>query len=123
MIEKFSEDRIHSECYCAFHNTYPDFRGLLNYNLNNSMNAVAGRRDKGLGLQKGRSDMVLYMCGTAFMIEMKTPKGKQHGKQPEWEKLITAAGYDYVIMRSVETFMEYIEKIILEHREYLKTIT
>jgi len=103
-----NEDRLQAEAYKWFHNTYPQLRGLLCYNHNNSRNKIEGAKNKAMGLQKGRSDMVLYLKGRAFMIEWKTEKGKQHGKQKEWQELIEANGFSYYIVRSVNEFKHLI---------------
>jgi hypothetical protein len=109
---KANEDRLQADAYRWFHNTYPHLRGLLNYNHNNSRNKIEGAKNKAMGLQKGRSDMVLYLKGKAFMIEWKTEKGKQHGKQKEWQQLIEANGFSYYIVRSVEEFKELVTVLI-----------
>lgn len=111
----FSEDKIHSECYVWFHNTYPHLRGLLCYNLNNSKNRIDGARNKALGLQAGRADFTFYYQGKAIFIEMKTDTGKQHIEQKNWERLVTEHGFKYYICRSVLEFQEiicsFVEKI------------
>ena len=99
-----TEARIQQECYMWFHNTYPALRGLLCYNLNNSKNKIDGSINKSLGLQPGRSDMVLYIKGKAIMLEFKTPTGVQSKKQKEWEMVIKREGFEYHIIRSLEEF-------------------
>lgn len=106
MVE--AEERLQAQGYMWFHNTYPHFRGLLCYNHNNSRNAIEGAKNKAMGLQRGRSDMVLYLKGRAYMIEWKTEHGKQHGKQKEWQTTVEAQGFSYYIVRSVEEFKQII---------------
>jgi len=132
------EDRLQAEAYQWFHNTYPELRGLLNYNLNNvtpilpsDARAILkkfgilervfgmikkaagyfGMVAKAMGLQAGRSDMVLYLKGKAFMIEWKTPKGKQQGKQKDWQELIEKQGFSYFIVRSLDEFKTLIQTL------------
>ena len=107
-----SEDRLQQECYLWFHNKYPLLRGLLNYNLNNSANVLQGKKNKSMGLQKGRSDLVFYYDGKAYMIEMKTLKGYQSTKQEHWQRLIELAGFEYYIIRTKEQFISTIENIL-----------
>ena len=102
------EDRLQADAYRWFHNTYPHLRGLLNYNHNNSRNVIEGAKNKAMGLQKRRSDMVLYLSGKAFMIEWKTAKGTQSAKQKQWQSLIEAQGFSYYLVRSVEEFKHII---------------
>jgi len=108
----YSEDKIHQDCYVWFHNTYPNLRGLLCYNLNNSKNKVDGARNKAKGLIAGRSDMVLYFQSQAFMIELKTEDGIQRSEQKEWERIITAQGFQYYIIRSLAEFQSLITCIL-----------
>ena len=105
---KESEDKIQSDCYVWFHNTYPNLRGLLCYNLNNSKNRIDGARNKAKGLIAGRSDMVLYYNSNAFMIEFKTSDGSQSAGQKEWEALVKSQGFQYHIVRSLEEFKSLI---------------
>ena len=63
-------------------------------------------------MQKGRSDMVFYIHGTAKMIEFKTETGKQSIDQKNWESLIKQNGFDYVVIRNLQEFKEYMTKVI-----------
>lgn len=107
-----SEDRLQQECYLWFHNTYPQYRGLLNYNLNNSANVLQGKKNKEMGLQKGRSDMVFYFNSKAFMLEAKTDKGYQSSKQKQWQEIIEKAGFKYFIFRNRIQFINIVSAII-----------
>ena len=112
-MSKISESKLQAKCYQWFDNNYPNLRGLLCYNLNNSRNKIAGSRNNALGLQKGRSDMVIYLKGgRAVMLEMKTDTGKQTPAQVKWENTITNAGYDYIVIRSFEQFKKTITELI-----------
>ena len=107
-----SEDKLHQDCYVWFHNTYPHLRGLLCYNLNNSRNKIDGARNKAKGLIAGRSDLVLYYSGTAYMIEMKNEDGSQSNEQKEWEAKIKSQGFEYHIIRSLADFQTLITCIL-----------
>lgn len=107
-----SEDKIHTDCYVFFHNTYPSLRGLLCYNLGNSKNKIDGARNRAKGLQKGRSDFTLYYQGKAYMIELKTETGDQRKEQIEWQCKIESQGFQYFLIRSLSEFQELIKNII-----------
>jgi len=107
-----AEERIQTKCYVFFHNSYPLLRGLLCCNLNNSRNKIDGARNKAMGIQKGRSDLVLYWQSKAYHIEMKTPTGEQSPDQITWQKLIESQGFKYYICRSLPEFQELIKNII-----------
>jgi hypothetical protein len=104
-----SEIKIQSECFLWHWNTYPDERGLLCYNLNNSANKIQGNQNKALGLIKGRSDMVYYKNGKATMIEFKNDIGKQLPEQKKWQEIITNSGFKYHIIRSLDEFRNLIQ--------------
>ena len=107
-----TEEKLQSECYLWFHDTYPQYRGQLCYNLNNPRNRIRGMMDKAMGLQPGRSDMVLYHQGRAYMIELKLPDGVQSKIQEKWEAVIKQAGFSYVVIRSLEEFKRYLQGIL-----------
>jgi hypothetical protein len=106
-----SEISIQSQSFLWHWNTYPEERGLLCYNLNNSANKIQGNQNKALGLIKGRSDMVYYKNGTAIMIEFKNEIGKQLPEQKKWEELITKSGFQYHIIRSIDEFRNLITSL------------
>lgn len=110
-----SEEALQADCYTWAHNTYPEIRGLLCYNLNNSANKRSAAINKAMGLQPGRSDMVLYWKGKAYMIEFKLPGKKQQPKQKDWERKIKEHGFTYTIIDSYEGFRSYICGIIRYH--------
>ena len=108
-----SEARIQQEIVMFFNNEYPELRGCLCYNNNNSVGGLRGKLNKFLGVVKGRSDMVLYYKGFSVMIELKTEKGRQSDSQRAWQYLMTNQGFRYYIIRSLEEFKELITKIII----------
>ena len=109
-----SEARIQQEIVMYFNNEYPELRGCLCYNNNNSVGGLRGKINKFLGVIKGRSDMVLYYKSFSVMIELKTEKGIQSQHQKDWQKLIENQGFEYYIVRSIEEFKELILKLIIQ---------
>lgn len=107
-----AEERIQTACYVYFHNTFPEYRGLLCYNLNNSKNKIDGARNKAMGIQKGRSDLVLYWQANAYHIEMKTPTGEQSPEQIEWQRKVEEQGFEYFLVRSLSEFQKIILTIL-----------
>jgi hypothetical protein len=103
-----SEISIQRDIFLFHWNNYPNERGLLCYNLNNSANKIQGNQNKSLGLIKGRSDMVYYKNGEATMLEIKTDNGKQSKAQKDWETTIKNAGFDYIILRSLQDFKDFL---------------
>lgn len=113
------EGRIQAECFAWFWNEYPQYRKLLfhipNENDRSDSNIIQGAIRKSLGVVSGVSDLILMLQRGgygALCIEMKDEKGKQKPMQAEWQTLVEAQGYRYVICRNLEQF-----KIII--KEYL----
>lgn len=107
-----SEQRIQADCYIWFHNEYPFYRGLLCYNLGNSQGRAEGSRNRAMGLQPGRSDMVLYWQGRAYFIEIKASEGKQSKKQQHWQDVVEKHGFRYNIASSLDEFQKIIHDIL-----------
>lgn len=111
-MTEVSEEYIQYECVQWFWNEYPELRGLLCCNKNNSRNKIDGNKWRALGVVAGRSDLVFYYKGVAYHIEMKTPKGGQSPDQKKWEKIITSQGFRYFICSSLFEFQTLIKLII-----------
>jgi len=107
-----SEQLLQQKCVMWFNNTYPQYRGLLAYNLNNSIGGYRGKQNKWMGIIKGRSDLVLYFGGTATMIELKTLTGTQKPEQIKWQLLVESQGFRYEVVRTLEEFKELVKNIV-----------
>jgi hypothetical protein len=107
-----SEWSIQNRCVMWFNKQYPKLKNLLCYNLTNSRNQSQGFFDSMIGMTPGRSDLVLYYNGKAYMIEMKKPGKKQSPNQIEWQQLIEKHGFQYVLIDNLTDFMEYVNGII-----------
>ncbi len=116
----YDEERIQKSCVTYFNLKYPKLKGLLCSNLNNSKDKKTGGRNKGLGVVAGRSDLVLYVYGGAYHIEVKTPKGRQSDAQKDWQKLVEENGYGYYIIRSLDEFMKLITEILADKKGWIK---
>ncbi len=71
--------------------------------------AATGRRLKDEGVLAGVSDLILLKSNQhygALLIETKTKKGTQRESQKEWESKITADGYKYAVVRSLDEFIK-----------------
>lgn len=107
-----SEGRLQQEIVFWFRNAFPNLRGLLCYNNNNSLGGRKGNMNKYLGVIKGRADMVFYYKSRAYMIELKTEIGYQSKEQKKWQNIIEEQGFNYSIIRSLEDFKILIKLII-----------
>lgn len=103
-----TESKLQVDCYTWAHNNHPELRGLICYNLNNSRNKIDGNLNRSMGLQKGRSDMVLYGHRTARFLEFKLPGEKQTTEQKQWQAKIEAQGFEYHIVETIEQFKYHV---------------
>lgn len=112
---KVLEDRLQSEIIMHIWNKYPETRGLLCYNLNNSKNEIDGAKNKAKGLIKGRADLSFYWRGKVYFFELKVESGTQSKEQKEWEILVKSHGFIYLVVKSVEYF-DCIIGLILDNK-------
>ncbi len=115
------EGKIQAECVLWFNNNYPQFRKTLfhvpNENDRSDSNMIQGAIRKSLGVVAGVADLLFLVSRGGYhglCIEMKDERGTQKPAQKEWQAIIEAQGFKYVICRSLEQF-----KITIT--EYLNT--
>ena len=116
---KDEEHKLQVSMINWFRLQYPSMRHNLFAVPNGSRrDAITGRKLKEEGVLAGVSDLIFLKsnrCYGALLIETKTKKGTQRNSQKEWESKITADGYKYVIVRSLNEFIEVIT-------DYLKDV-
>ena len=116
------EGRIQAECFAWFWNTYPQYRKLLfhvpNENDRADSNIIQGAIRKSLGVVSGVADLLLLVPSGRYhglCIEMKDEKGRQKPAQAEWQAIVEAQGYKYIICRSLEQFKIIIKEYLCLH--------
>lgn len=114
MVKSYkSEDRIQQECYMWFHNTYPQYRGLLFAVPNGgARSAVQGKIFKMTGVVPGVADMLLMVNGNIFCFELKNKFGTQSPQQKNWQLLVQREGFKYYIVRTKKLFEEIVTNIM-----------
>ena len=80
-----------------------------------------------VGVLAGVSDLVLSFRGRMYFCEVKDAKGKQLPSQVKFEAHIEQVGFEYFIVRSLEEFQEWFERLLLRHvieiqKEFLNKI-
>ena len=115
---KQEEEILQIECYKFFHNTFPHLRGLLNYNLNNSANSIQGRRNKTLGLQKGRPDLTIYYQGRTYNAELKTPTTHPNPDQLSYHLLLRTQDIPTDIIRTLPQWKHWLYSILADEDYY-----
>jgi hypothetical protein len=71
------------------------------------------KRLKAKGAVEGVADLFLAVTtsrGGGLFIEMKAGKGKQSPEQIEFEQKARVAGYGYIVCRSLDEFVESVER-------------
>ena len=110
------EHRIQSACVRWFRLQYPKMKhNLFSVPNGGKRNAVTGAKLKEEGALAGVADLILLKSNRfygALLIEMKTPKGSQSDSQKEWESKITQDGYKYVVIRSLDEFMQVVKQYL-----------
>lgn len=110
------EHRIQCACVRWFRLQYP----MMKHNLfavpnGGKRDAATAAKLKEEGALAGVSDLILLYPNRfygALLVEMKTKEGRQSELQKEWQSKITADGYKYVVVRSLEDFQQEIKNYL-----------
>ena len=112
------EHDIQVACVNWFRLVYPHYHhNLFAVPNGGRRDAVTGAKLKAEGVLAGVADLILLKSNQdygALLIEMKTRRGTQQKTQKEWQRLIEADGYKYVVCRSVFDFKREIENYLTE---------
>lgn len=63
---------------------------------------------KAIGMMSGVSDLIIIRPKEVLFVEVKTPTGTQSKSQKTFEKIVTALGFNYYLVRSLEEFQSLI---------------
>ncbi|RIV23626.1 VRR-NUC domain-containing protein [Fibrisoma montanum] len=107
----WSEAKLQSECFQWHWNEYPEERGLLHCNNNNSENRIKGNLNKAVGVVKGVADLEYLASGFTCFIEMKLPGQSQSREQIRFMRQCFDRGHEYVIIRSKPAFMALMQQL------------
>ena len=105
-----AEDDLQMQCVSWFRLQFPQLARLLHHSPNGGRRDIReGARFKQMGTQAGFPDLILLVAANgyhALMLELKTRTGRQQDSQKEYQQLAEAQGYRYVVIRSLEAFMD-----------------
>lgn len=110
------ESKIQQEIYQWFNNNHC----LANHNPrcyifsvpNESANVKEAMYKKSIGLRKGVSDLIILLPNKVYFIEVKTDTGRQSEEQKKFEEIVNNLGFDYVLVRSLENFINFVNSIL-----------
>mgnify|MGYP002620416555 FL=1 len=110
------EHNLQAACVQWFRYQHRDLASLLFAVPNGGARskATAGRL-KAEGVVAGVADLILLVPNADYhglCIEMKTPTGRQSPEQKAWAQEAERHGYRYVIIRSIELFINIIDNYL-----------
>lgn len=112
------EHRLQCGCVRWFRMQHDDIGPLLFAVPNGGRrDKVSGARLKAEGVVAGVSDLILLVARHGYhglLIEMKTQKGRQSQQQRRWQRLAERQGYRYVVIRSIEEFIQVVNEYLTE---------
>ena len=107
-----SEDKIQSEIFQWFWNSFPDY--LIHAVPNGGhRNVVEALKLKSTGTVPGVADLIIHFPnGRCVMVEVKNEKNTQSPAQKKIEAKIKAMGGNYILVRGLEDFKEQIKAFL-----------
>lgn len=112
-----AEDDLQMQCVRWFRLQFPKLARLLHHSPNGGRrDAREGARFKQMGTQAGFPDLILLVAANgyhALMLELKTRTGRQQDSQKDYQQLVEAQGYKYVVIRSFDQFRETIKDYLI----------
>ena len=83
-----------------------EIKKILYVRINPISPVGPGRWRKVRASQRGAPDLIFFLHGRAYPVELKSKKGKQSESQKAWEERADRAGIPYVIIRCFQGFVE-----------------
>lgn len=115
---KHEEDDLQRACVCWFDLEYPQYRLRLHHSPNGGKrNAIEAAKFKQMGVRAGFPDLILLIPNKLYPfcgIELKTKTGRQSENQKEYQKEFESIGAKYVVVRSLEEFIEVVDGYLAE---------
>jgi len=121
-VNKDSEDRLQSDCFQWFHNTYQHLRGCL-YHVPNQLTGLVhqsvSNKMKAMGLVAGIPDLVFHFRARTYFFELKKPNsnGILSKAQKKVHKVLDQQRFVVYLVNDYETFVYLIETIIADTSE------
>jgi len=114
----YLEDKLQIACKYWFDCQYPDYALLLHHSPNEGklmQHDRDGAKRKAMGMRAGFPDFIFLLPNKSFpflAMELKSDKGRQTEHQKEYQHKVEEAGGKYVIIRSLEEFIETVSNYI-----------
>lgn len=100
------EDALQAKIVIWFKNNYQMKGNGLIFSCPNggTRNIVEAKKLKETGLMAGVSDLIVLLKNKILFVELKIEKGLQSDAQKLFENRILNLGYEYHLIRDIETF-------------------
>lgn len=98
-----SEARLQQECVQWFRKNFYK-KGIIFSVPNERKDYLEIKPLLQTGLLSGASDLIVVMKGVVLFVELKTPTGTQGKKQKQFQDNVEAFGFDYCLIRDLESF-------------------
>lgn len=105
------ESQLQSACVRWFRYQYPQ-NLIFAVPNGGSRNLLEARNLKTQGVLAGVSDLIVIAPQKVIFIEMKIDKGRQNENQKTFQQKVEKLGFEYVVCRSIEEFMNICKKEI-----------
>ena len=116
------EDNLQKQCVGWFRQSYPDLAPLLFHPNNEAFyggsklhRQITGARMKDMGVTAGVADLILLVPSSGhhgICYELKHGRNGQQENQRQWQQAVTAQGYRYEVIKSLEAFKTITEQYL-----------
>jgi hypothetical protein len=110
-----TEAKVQQEIVVFFRNNYQRKgvdKGIIFSVPNERAGGFMAMKDLLLtGLLSGVSDLIVVLKGKVIFVEVKNDKGKQSPKQILFQKQVENLGFEYHLVRNLESFKKIIDGI------------
>ncbi len=109
--QELSHDQLQAQCFLWHWTEYPEQRGLMHANNNNSRNKIEGNQKKALGVVKGVLDLEYFYASKLYFFDIKIGRDKLSDDQLAFIAKVESEGAKCYEIRSLEQFQEFIKSV------------
>lgn len=122
------ESKLQQQCAVCFRAEHREYASLLTHPINEggANTRVSGAIHKAEGTVAGVPDFLLFLPAEydrlyfGLGIELKTPTGKQSQQQKDFQLMFQAAGFMYLVVRSLDEFRLHVNDWMKHVPEYIQ---
>ena len=122
------ESKLQQQCVAWFRAQHREYASLLTHPINEggANTRISGAIHKGEGTVPGVPDLLLFVPAEydrlyfGLGLELKTATGRQSQQQKDFQQMFQAAGYCYIVIRSLDEFRLHVNGWIDHVPEYIR---